>query len=259
MPRQARRKSDSGIYHVMLRGINRAAIFLDDEDRRMFITTLTKALKPSQPGLPETEQPVGAEVLAWCLMDNHVHLLLREGSDGLSLLFKRFGVSFTAWYNRKYQRTGHLFQDRFRSEPVDDDSYFLAVFRYVCRNPDKAGICPPGRYHWCGFRFSAQGAAEIHTIPPDAALPTDISTAELAEYILAERDDIEPFPERIPDSEAEAVLLRICRLASAADFCRLSSRDMRELFPLLTREGLTLRQISRLTGVASSTLSRWLA
>ena len=114
MPRSARKKSSSGIYHVILRGINKQRIFEDDEDNLYFLEKL-KTYKDIS----------GYELYAYCLMSNHLHLLIKEGGDSLSIAFRRIGASFVYWYNRKYSRSGHLFQDRFKSEPVETDEYFL--------------------------------------------------------------------------------------------------------------------------------------
>lgn len=129
MPRRARMKSSSGIYHVMLRGANKQEIFHDDEDCMKFLDIAEKYKVKS-----------GMSVYAWCLMNNHVHLLLREGDEGLSVTMKRIGVSYAWYYNFKYSTTGHLFQDRFKSENVESERYFLTVIRYIHQNPVKAGI-----------------------------------------------------------------------------------------------------------------------
>lgn len=129
MPRTARKKSETGIYHIMLRGMDRRALFTDDEDCERFIETLKRVKELSK-----------FQLFSYCLMGNHVHLLLREGEEPLELVFKRLGVSYVYYYNWKYQLQGHLFQDRFRSEPVDDDAYFMDVLRYICQNPIKAGL-----------------------------------------------------------------------------------------------------------------------
>ena len=130
MPRQARRKSESGIYHIMLRGINQQQIFEDEEDSLRFLETLLKY-----------KEQCGYEIYAYCLMGNHIHILLKEGKENLTLVLKRIAGSYVYWYNWKYRRSGHLFQDRFKSEPVEDDEYFLTVIRYIHQNPIKAGIC----------------------------------------------------------------------------------------------------------------------
>ncbi len=112
MPRRARQLSESGIYHVMLRGVNRDVVFLEDEDRERFLFALRAARDAS-----------ACKVLAFCLMDNHVHLVLRTGIEPIGSTVRRIGVRYAGWFNRKYDRVGHLFQDRFKSVPVDDDAH----------------------------------------------------------------------------------------------------------------------------------------
>jgi putative transposase len=80
-------------------------------------------------------------------MDNHVHLLTNQGEDSISRIMKRIGTSYAHYFNKKYNRIGHLFQDRFKSETVENDSYLLAVTRYIHNNPVKVGIVD------CAFQF----------------------------------------------------------------------------------------------------------
>ena len=128
MPRQPREKSESGIYHIMLRGINQQVIFEDYEDYSKFIETI------------ETYKAVsGYKVFAYCLMSNHIHILLKVEKEDLDLIMKRIAGSYVYWYNWKYYRKGHLFQDRFKSEPVEDDEHFLTVLRYIHQNPTGQG------------------------------------------------------------------------------------------------------------------------
>lgn len=83
----------------------------------------------------------GYSVYGCCLMPNHVHLVLRMGRQPLETIMRRIGAGFVYWHNAKYARTGHLFQDRYRSEPVESDGNLLAAIRYVHWNPVKAGLC----------------------------------------------------------------------------------------------------------------------
>ncbi|TLS38639.1 transposase [Pseudalkalibacillus caeni] len=116
MPRKARRKSSTGIYHVILRGINKQTIFEEDEDKRKFLETLKKYKRISQ-----------FELYSYCLMDNHVHLLIKESEETVSKALKRISSSYVYWYNMKYERIGHLFQERFKSETVETRAYFLTL------------------------------------------------------------------------------------------------------------------------------------
>jgi putative transposase len=110
MPRSGRRLSASKTYHVMIRGNERKAIFLDDEDRAYFVSMLA---------MKNLERRFA--VYAYCLMDNHVHLIINEGEEGISRIMKRLQVSYVHYFNQKYGRSGHLFQDRFKSEAIEDD------------------------------------------------------------------------------------------------------------------------------------------
>lgn len=113
----------------MMRGINRQAIFYDEADFSKFLETLLKYKEIS-----------GYEIYAYCLMDNHVHLLLKVGREPLEQIMRRICGSYVYWYNTEYQRIGYLFQDRFKSEVVENDSYFLTVLRYIHQNPLKAEV-----------------------------------------------------------------------------------------------------------------------
>ena len=111
----------------MLRGINRQTIFEDDEDREIFTDTVNAFRGENN-----------YKVYTYCLMDNHVHLLLHKRNDSVSTAVKRIASRYVYWFNKKYDRSGHLFQGRFKSEVVEDDRYFLTVLRYIFQNPLKA-------------------------------------------------------------------------------------------------------------------------
>lgn len=141
MPRHQRILSQTGIYHIMMRGNERKNLFVDDEDKQRFIETLFNK---------KTE--AGFFVYAYCLMDNHVHLLLREGPNNLAIMMKRINTSYAYYFNQKYNRVGHLFQDRFKSEPIEDDRQLLTVVRYIHNNPVKAGMVEGvDLYKWSSY------------------------------------------------------------------------------------------------------------
>lgn len=125
----------------MLRGINGHQIFVDSEDYEKFLEILKDCKAISE-----------FEIFAYCLMSNHIHLLLKEVKEPIEQIMKRIATRFVYWYNIKYQRAGHLFQDRFKSEPVENDEYFLTVIRYIHQNPVKAGICKkPQDYNYSSY------------------------------------------------------------------------------------------------------------
>jgi putative transposase len=138
MARQPRQVAESGIHHVMLRGVNRDAVFLEEADYKCFLHFLVLVKAAS-----------GCRVLAYCLMTNHVHLVVRVTNESVGNVIKRLGVRYVGWFNKKYGRVGHLFQSRFASLPVEDGAYLAALIRYVWNNPVAAGLADASdRYRW---------------------------------------------------------------------------------------------------------------
>jgi len=144
MPRGPRLDAPGVLHHVMIRGIERRALFVDDEDRRDFLVRLERVLEGS-----------GSVCLGFALMDNHVHLLVRSGQTRLSRLMARLGTGYARRFNEKHGRVGHLFQNRFRSDRIECDAHRLALVRYVHRNPLEAGIVGSLTdlewYPWTGY------------------------------------------------------------------------------------------------------------
>lgn len=142
MPRAARKVSETGVYHAMVRGINCQDIFLDDEDRLIFLEKLNIVKERSE-----------CNVYAYCLMNNHVHLLIAENKETIGKTMKRLGSTYVYWYNRKYDRVGHLFQGRYLSQPINTEEYLLVALRYIHQNPVSAGIvfnC--AKYPWSSYQ-----------------------------------------------------------------------------------------------------------
>ncbi|MEW5952564.1 MAG: transposase [Bacillota bacterium] len=141
MPRRPRIYSKTGIYHVIVRGNEKRKIFLDDEDRNKYFYYLI-----------ETKKVQEYTLYGYCLMDNHIHLLLYTKNNDISGLMKRINTRYAVYFNKKYDRVGHLFQDRYKSEAVEDERYLLAVLRYIHDNPVKAGLSEhPSNYNWNSY------------------------------------------------------------------------------------------------------------
>jgi REP element-mobilizing transposase RayT len=143
MARVARRDAPGAIHHVLVRGIERRRIFLDDDDRRDFIDRLARQITE---GL--------GSCLGWTLMPNHVHLLLRTGERPLSEAMRRLNTGYARAFNLRHRRRGYLFQDRFRSILVEDDGYLRVVLRYIHLNPIRGKLVPSldalARHSWAG-------------------------------------------------------------------------------------------------------------
>ena len=248
MAREARKASITNIYHVMHRGINRQVIFEDDGDRHYFMTCLKYCKEQS-----------GFRLHAFCLMPNHVHMLIEPAGEPLAMIYKRLGSKYVGWYNKKYHRVGHLFQDRFRSEPVNDERYFQTVLRYILQNPMKAGLekCP-GSYRWSSYLAYEKGRSLL----TDTRYALEIfgSREKLLEF-LAESNDDSVMDEaehdwRLRDDSAKEIIRRITGCLTITDFQGFDLAEQKEFARKLYMEGLSIRQIARMTGMSKSTVAR---
>ena len=233
----------------MMRGINRQVIFQSDADRRHFITILG-----------ECKEISGFKLHAFCLMPNHLHLLLEPaGDEPLEIIFKRIGSRYAVWYNRKYQRVGHLFQNRFRSENVETDRYYMTVLRYILQNPMKAGMeSKPGTYRWSSYLAYEKGGGQL----------TDTAYAEkmfggreaLIDFVNQANDD-EALDDteirwRMTDEEAEELFRDITGCTSSDEFMMLDKPVRRQYVQKLYLAGLSVNQIEQYTDTPKSSISR---
>lgn len=241
MPRLPRQKSNSGIYHIMLRGINQQVIFEDDEDYFKFVETLEKYKAVS-----------GYKVFAYCLMSNHIHILIKVEKEDLDSIMKRIAGSYVYWYNWKYYRKGHLFQDRFKSETVEDDSFFLTVLRYIHQNPVKAGIVK----NIDDYQFSSYNdyINEEHDVVDFSLALSLMKKDDFIAFNNEKNDDIcldiEPKEFKMNDNDAKKTIKEISKCDNATEFQGLPNEQIYEFIKQLKQNGLSIRQISRLTGIS---------
>ena len=238
MPRTARKRSESGYYHVLIRGIGKQNIFEDDEDRQRFIDTLQKYKKELK-----------FEIHAYCLMGNHVHLLIKDIENKLDLILKKIEGSYAYYFNWKYERVGHLFQDRFKSEVIEDDGYYLTVLRYIHQNPVKAGLGRIEEYKWSsyseyvsssgmtdtGFALNLLGGKEKYI---DFMNETNKSNCLEITY-----------PNRLTDEKAIVIIRKKYKVKNAQAVQEFPIEKRNQVLHQLKKEGLSVRQISRLTGL----------
>lgn len=241
MARQARKKSESKIYHVMLRGINQQQIFEDFEDCVKFLDVLK-----------ECKEICGFQLYAYCLMGNHIHLLIKEGSESLEQVFKRICGRFVYWYNTKYQRVGHLFQDRFKSEPVDSTEYLLTVVRYIHQNPVKAGICKrPSDYAYSSYSEYLSNSSFVDIGYILGICPID-EFLKLSETTVSSNclDIMDKMITRVTDEQAKILIYKISKCSNATEFQSLEQTTRDKCLKKLREKGVSIRQLSRLTGVS---------
>lgn len=249
MPRKARQKAESGIYHVMLRGIDRQLIFEDAEDYLRFLDIVQ-----------ECRDLCDFKLYAYCLMGNHVHLLLKVQNDGLETIFKRIGGRYVYYYNVKYQRIGHLFQDRFKSEPVDDDAYFLTVLRYIHQNPVKAKLC--SKVEDYPFSSFAEYLHESTCVDTEYALSM-IDRSEFVRFNNTPNSDTcmelaSPTRRAVTDTQAQIVIEKISHCKTIIEFQELEEKKKERYIKKIYDKGVSVRQLSRLTGISKGMVEKYL-
>lgn len=254
MPRNAREKSETGIYHIMVRGINRQDIFHDEYDYQRYLDTLCRVKEEN-----------GLKVLGYCLMSNHLHLLINEGKADISRVMKQVGTSYAYRFNRKYDRSGHVFQDRFKSESVENDAYLLTVIRYIHRNPISAGILSkPEDYRWssCGEYYQEK---DCQTGLTDTRLILSLfsddrkQAKEMFKMHNAEDNDEECIDDKVRMRKSnEEVIEEIKTILKGKPVTILQAMERKERDEILQEikeiQGSSLRQIASITGLGVYTI-----
>lgn len=185
MPRQSRIDTPGALHHVICRGIDRQKIFTDKDDYSLFLNRLGNLLTETKTSCP-----------AWALIPNHFHLLLRTGNVPISVLMKRLLTGYAVNFNRRHNRCGHLFQNRYKSILCQEDSYLLELVRYIHLNPLRAALVTEYKklssYAYCGHG-AMMGCGKIEWQDTDYVLRLfgDNETAAKREYSRFVRSGIE--------------------------------------------------------------------
>jgi REP element-mobilizing transposase RayT len=233
----------------MLRGIDRNQLFYDDSDRLAFLSRLRRY-----------KMECGFQLYAYCLMDNHVHLLINVGDCGLPLVIKKIALSYSHWFNNKYDRCGYLFQGRYKSEPIGGDSYFLAALKYIHNNPVRIG--EPANA-WTSYDEYI-GVAQSPLVDTEFGLslfsekPHEAISAFVKFMSDGGDEDFNGIKERkkIRDSEAAEIIKRIANVKNCLDVVEIEREERNQIIAFLKAEDLTIRQISRLTGINRGIIQR---
>jgi len=240
MPRSTRKQSKTGVYHIIIRGINKQDIFQDDEDKKVYLDRLSRYKNESV-----------FELYAYCLMRNHIHLLVKEVDESISGIMKRIGTSYVYWYNNKYDRVGHLFQDRFKSETIEDDAYLLAVVRYIHQNPVKVGSSIEDWTSYSDY-FKGHGLTDTKFIM--SFFGDDIMKQREAFITYMNEDNTTESMEyenqqRLTDEEAKMCVMKIGCVQYCQEIQNFDKQSRNIVLKKLKDEGLSIRQLEKLTGI----------
>ena len=263
MPRKARNKTSTGIYHVMMRGINHQMIFEDAEDNQYFLGCLERmSFINDDDGTPIAQ---GCTYYAYCLMGNHFHLLIREREETIDQTLKRIADAYAYYFNRKYKRSGHLFKERFRSEPVDDMEYFTTLLRYIHQNPVKAGIVANVADYayssWAEYSGEVYSQARIcHVEAVLRRIPFEglkqLVCTPLPESLHVMDIEDEVTRHRLSDEQVKDLINIYSHCTNATEFQRLDRSLQAEFIHIFHKQGASWRQLDRLTGLSRGFLTR---
>jgi putative transposase len=275
MTRPLRIEFPGALYHLTARGNARAAVFLDDRDRREFLAILGDVVERYH-----------WICHAYCLMGNHYHLLIETPDGNLSAGMRQLNGIYTQKLNRRHGRVGHVFQGRFKSILVEKDSYLLELCRYIVLNPVRAGIVThPVDYPWSRFRITARSGKAPAYLSTDWVLAQFGANRREArkgylDFVLAGKEGESPwkrlvgpcflgerpFLERLlpylKDKTAITEIPRVQRFAVRPPLERLlpragagSDRD-RAITVAHVQHGYSQQEIARHVGLHYSTVSR---
>jgi putative transposase len=229
MPRTARQKSATGIYHTMLRGIDKRPIFDIEQDYLKFLSYIE-----------QIREKKDFDVYAYCLMPNHVHLLVKTEEMEIGNFMSHLTVGYAQYINYRLARTGHLFQNRFKSEVVEDDGYFLTLVRYLHNNPLKAGIVKSSKdYPYSSYPRYLETGKQIKYLKKYAFLNTEFVLGmfnQMKEFVRfmeePSEDKCMDIDERLRYTDYQ-LLEMIQDMTGVADITKLPKEKKQEIFKSL--------------------------
>ena len=242
----------TGFYHVSARGTGKQLIFETDDDRWEFLELMRDCCRDA-----------GVTVLAWCLMSNHVHLVLADYEDAMSAAMQRLLLTYARRFNKRTGRSGCLFRDRFERRSLDTDWQVMEAIRSVHADPQEAGIALIERYPWSSFAEYLRDYDNDMTrgfSDPSCVLELFGSAKAFIAYSLSTPDGVKPALGDMEETEWErhAFAEKLAKgLGVPLHGVKAAPSAQRNIVILgLHDAGLTVRQIERYTGIGKSTVSR---
>lgn len=242
----------TGFYHVCARGTGKQLIFETDDDRGEFLELMRDCCREA-----------GVIIVAWCLMDDHVDLVLLDYEDEMSAAMQRLLLTYARRFNKRIGRTGCLFRERFERRSLDTDWQVMEAIRSVHTDPQEAGIALIERYPWSSFAEYLRAYDNDMTrgfSDPSCVLELFGSTEGFIAYSLSTLDDGESAMPDLEETEWErhAFAEKLAKgLGVPLDVVKAASSAQRNTVILgLHDAGFTVRQIERYTGIGKSTVSR---
>ena len=247
MPRCARNIMISGFYHIMIRGVNKNIIFREDDDRKLFLRLLYYH-----------KNKLECKIHTYCLMDNHVHLLFEDKESNISDFMRDVTSQYASEFNKKYKRVGHLYQERFKSEVVYDDTYLMRLIRYIHRNPEKAGICKTENYKWSSYKeyMNKPFIIEKEYILSKFDAEEKKAIKKFNDFILNSEDEKKDelfVLKKLTDEQAIEIIRYVTKIENILEIREYEKEErIRIINKILTIKNLNDKQISRVLKISKN-------
>lgn len=255
MPRTPREYSQgSKVYHSIVRGIDQQDIFLEKQDKEKFLKEINR-----------TKEKYQYDLCAYCLMDNHVHMVIYDKKDKISKVMQSIQISYSSYFNKKYQRIGHLFQDRFWSKRVENKEYFFQVCRYIHKNPEKARIARKEDYQWSSYQEYINGFKLVTGEILLSAYSKDKIEARRKLICYHNENTVDTIENevefellnKLTDEQANKYICEILKVKSIQEIKGYEKAKRKMVIEkLLEKRFLTMAQISRVTGINRKIIER---
>lgn len=255
MPRRERQKSSTKVYHVILRGNAKQDIFFDKQDYEKFMK-----------GICNTKEKYEYKLYVYCLMTNHIHLVIYDENDKLSKILQSLTITYSTYFNKKYERVGHLFQNRFLSKNVETREYFMQLCRYIHQNPCKAGISKINSYGWSSYKEYIIKPKIIDTQPimqffGENAQEAKMNFIKFHDIIIENKyaSDLLEYEirEKLTDEETKRYIENILGMENISDLKKLEIKQRNNKLKELKKiKGTSMIQIARIVGVSAKMIER---
>ena len=248
MAREARKESKTGYYHVMMRGNNKSMIFIQPKEKQYFKEQLQYQVDDGN-----------ISIVAYCFMDNHVHLLIHSDLQTMTEALKWINIKFAGRYNHKYDRVGHVFQDRYKSEVINTVEHLLQAIRYIHNNPVKAKmVTKVSDYSWSSYKSYTENEDKLIS-SEDKQMIMDLFSGSIVQFkkfhLEEEKNEfleIQEDLEREREEKAMRIIRKYCEKYGIIDEKELGNKiDILEevVIELLISSHFPHRRIAELTGI----------
>lgn len=235
--------NETGYYHVITRGINKQIIFEEDKDYERYLNFMKKY-----------SNQYSVNILAYCLMNNHVHLLVYDPNHMSSIMMKCINQCYVSGYNLKYEHIGSLIQNDLKKIPIQNEKYLINVFYYVLKNPLRACISKASSYKWNSYKEYFINSAIVNN---NLAKTVYENEANLT-YIIDEDDSSGIIYKHNPEKDAliKDYIKTNFEITNIKEINRLNKPLRDQAIGVLRKYGMTIKEASKTTGISAGIIQR---